>query len=306
MNHAGEITPLARMVQPQVAIITAVEAVHLGHFASIADIARAKAEIFSGLAPDGVAVLPRASAHFDLLCAAATVAGARVITFGEDVRADVRATKVELGPTGSVVTATHRTGHVVYRLGVPGAHYVANSLAVLAALEALGVDPAPCLASLASLRAPPGRGARTQLAAPDGTLLLIDESYNASPASVRAALSTMSATPRSAYPRRIAVLGDMLELGAAAGELHRDLSQSLHAAGIDLLLACGPSMRLLYDALPAARQGAWAASSHELLPELLSRVRGGDVVMVKGSLAMHMAPLVAAMLRNYGPGQPGG
>ncbi len=306
MNHAGEIAPLARMVQPQVAIITAVEAVHLGHFASVADIARAKAEIFSGLAPHGVAVLPRTSAHFDLLRAAATAAGARVITFGEDTRADVRAAKVELGPTGSVVAATYGAGHVVYRLGVPGAHYVANSLAVLAALDALGVDPAPCLATLSSLHAPPGRGARTQLAVHDGTLLLIDESYNASPASVRAALAAMAATPRSAFPRRIAVLGDMLELGATAGELHRDLSQSLHAAGVDLLLACGPSMRLLYDALPMARQGAWAASSHELLPELLSRVRGGDVVMVKGSLAMHMAPLVAAMLRHYGPGQPGG
>jgi UDP-N-acetylmuramoyl-tripeptide--D-alanyl-D-alanine ligase len=306
MNHPGEIAPLARMVQPQVAIITAVEAVHLGHFASVEDIARAKAEIFSGLPAGGLAVLPRASAHFELLRAAATDAGARVISFGEDARADVRAAEVELGPSGSVVTAACGARHLVYRLGVPGAHYVANSLAVLAVLEALGVDPAPCLASLASLRAPPGRGARTRLALPDGTLLLIDESYNASPASVRAALSAMAATPRSAYPRRIAVLGDMLELGAAAGELHRDLSQSLYAADVDLLLACGPLMRLLYDALPTARRGAWAASSHELLPELLSRVRGGDVVMVKGSLAMRMAPLVAAMLRHYGPGQPGG
>ena len=116
----------------------------------------------------------------------------------------------------------------------------------------------------------------------------------------------MSVTPRATYPRRVAVLGDMLELGAAAGELHRDLSGTLQAAGVDLLLACGPMMRQLYDALPAARQGAWAASSRELLPVLLSRVRAGDVVVVKGSLAMGMAPLVGAMLRHYGPGQPGG
>ena len=306
MNHAGEITPLARMVRPQVAIITSVEAVHLGQFASIADIARAKAEIFRGLVPGGVAILPRASAHYDLLHAAAAAARARVITFGDDLRADIRPSDVELGPAGSIVTAAHRQQRIVYRLGVPGAHYVANSLAVLAALDALGVDLASCLPALASLRAPAGRGARTLLNLADGKLLLIDESYNANPASMRAALLAMSVTPRATYPRRVAVLGDMLELGAAAGELHRDLSGTLQAAGVDLLLACGPMMRQLYDALPAARQGAWAASSRELLPVLLSRVRAGDVVVVKGSLAMGMAPLVGAMLRHYGPGQPGG
>jgi UDP-N-acetylmuramoyl-tripeptide--D-alanyl-D-alanine ligase len=137
-------------------------------------------------------------------------------------------------------------------------------------------------------------------------VLLIDESYNANPASVRAALASMAATPRAAYPRRVAVLGDMLELGAAAAALHCGLEQALNAARIDVVLACGPMMHLLYDRLPAAQQGAWAASSGELLPLLLATVRAGDVVMVKGSLGMRMAVLVDAMLRHHGPVQPGG
>jgi UDP-N-acetylmuramoyl-tripeptide--D-alanyl-D-alanine ligase len=139
-----------------------------------------------------------------------------------------------------------------------------------------------------------------------GQVLLIDESYNANPASVRAALSAMAATPRAAFPRRIAVLGDMLELGEAAGELHCDLRQALDAATIDVVLACGPMMHLLYDRLAAAQRGAWAQSSSELVPALLAIVRAGDVVMVKGSLGMRMALLVDAMLRHHGPGQPGG
>ena len=193
-----------------------------------------------------------------------------------------------------------------YRIGAPGEHYVKNSLAVLAALQALGADAMRCLPALARVSAPAGRGARTLLDVADGQILLIDESYNANPASVRAALAAMATTPRDAFARRVAVLGDMLELGEAAAELHSALKEAIDAAGVDLVLACGPMMRQLFDSLAPAQQGAWAPTSHELVPALLEAVRTGDVVMIKGSLGTRMAPLVAAMLARFGPGPAGG
>jgi UDP-N-acetylmuramoyl-tripeptide--D-alanyl-D-alanine ligase len=306
MNHAGEITPLAQMVRPHVALITAVEPVHLAHFASVADIARAKAEIFAGLISGGSAVLPRDNGHFPLLLSGAAGVGARIITFAHCQAADLRSLRADVGPNGSDVLAECGAQRLAYRLTVPGEHYVRNSLAALAALKALGVDIARCLPALEQLRAPAGRGARTLLNVAAGHALLIDESYNANPASVRAALAAMATTPRKAFPRRIAVLGDMLELGPSQWELHRRLKDAVEAAAIDLLVACGPMMRLLYNELAAPRQGAWAASSDALVPALLASVRAGDVVMIKGSLGTRMAPLVEAMLTHFGPGQPGG
>jgi UDP-N-acetylmuramoyl-tripeptide--D-alanyl-D-alanine ligase len=306
MNHAGEIAPLAAMVRPHVAVITTVEPVHLEHFASVAGIARAKAEIFTGLAPGGVAVIPRDNPHFDTLRAAAAAAGARLVTFGYHPQADMRAEKVEVGAAASDVRIVHGTERLAYRLGAPGEHYVRNSLAVLAAIAALGADVARCLPALAEVRAPHGRGQRTLLSLPGGQVLLIDESYNANPASVGAALAAMAATPRDAHPRRIAVLGDMLELGATSGALHCGLAAAIDATAVDVVLACGPIMRQLYDRLPAPLRGGWAHSSGELVPALLDLVRPGDVVVVKGSLGMRMATLVDAMLARYAPEQPGG
>jgi UDP-N-acetylmuramoyl-tripeptide--D-alanyl-D-alanine ligase len=306
MNHAGEITPLAAMVRPHVAVITTVEPVHLGQFASVEAIAEAKAEILTGLVPGGVAVLPRDNEHFPLLRERAASVGANIVTFGYHEEADIRGLQVDLGPKGSSVIAGHGTQRFPYRIGAPGEHYVKNSLAVLAALIALGADPMRCLPALARVSAPIGRGARTLLDAEGGQILLIDESYNANPASVRAALAAMAATPRDNFPRRIAVLGDMLELGEASTDLHRGLKEAVDAAGADLVLACGPMMRLLLDELPASRRGAWATTSAELEPALLEAVRTGDVVMVKGSLGTRMAPLVAALLARFGPGKPGG
>jgi UDP-N-acetylmuramoyl-tripeptide--D-alanyl-D-alanine ligase len=162
-----------------------------------------------------------------------------------------------------------------------------------------------CLPALAQVSAPAGRGARTLLDAPGGQILLIDESYNANPASVRAAIATMASTPREAFSRRVAVLGDMLELGEASADLHRGLKDAIDAAGIDLVVACGPMMRLLLDDLAPERR-AWAPTSVALEADLLGLVKAGDVVMIKGSLGTRMAPLVAAMLGRFGPGRPGG
>jgi UDP-N-acetylmuramoyl-tripeptide--D-alanyl-D-alanine ligase len=306
MNHPGEIAPLATMVAPHAAVITTVEPVHLGQFDSVDAIAEAKAEIFSGLVPGGAAILPRDNPHFKLLRERASAVGAEITTFGYHQDSEFRALQVDLGPKGSSVIAGLGTQRFPYRLGAPGEHYVKNSLAVLGALHALGVDIMRCLPALARIAAPAGRGARTLLEAGGGNILLIDESYNANPASVRAALAAMATTPRDAYARRIAVLGDMLELGAAAPDLHRNLKEAIDAAKVDLVLACGPMMRLLQENLPPAQRGAWAETSVELVDALLGAVQPGDVVMIKGSLGTNMAPLVAALTTRYRPVRSGG
>jgi UDP-N-acetylmuramoyl-tripeptide--D-alanyl-D-alanine ligase len=300
MNHPGEITPLTRMVRPHVAVITTVEPVHLQYFASVEAIAEAKAEILSGLEPGGTAILPHDNAHFALLAERASAAGADVISFGLAEAADVRCIQASMDDRGSAVIAGAGSRRFPYRVGAPGEHYVRNSLAVLAALEALGADAMRCLPALARIAAPAGRGARSLLEAPGGgRVLLIDESYNANPASVRAALATMATVPREAFPRRVAVLGDMLELGEAAADLHRGLTDAVEAAGIDLVLACGPMMQRLYEHLAPAQRGAWAAHSAELEPALVAAVRAGDAVMIKGSLGSGMAPLVEALRMRF-------
>jgi UDP-N-acetylmuramoyl-tripeptide--D-alanyl-D-alanine ligase len=303
MNHAGEIAPLAELVRPHVAVITAVEPVHLEYFASVEAIAEAKAEVLKGLVPGGTAVLPRDNPHFGLLRERASAVGAKLVGFGFAKDADVVCVQANLDAKGSSVIAGLGSQRFPYRVGVPGEHYVRNSLAVLAVLVALGADPMRRLSALSRISAPAGRGARMVLDVPDGRLLLIDESYNANPASVRAALAAMATTPRGDFPRRIAVLGDMRELGEAAGDLHRGLKEAVDGAGVDLVLACGPMMRLLYDTLKPAQQGGWAPDSGGLVEVLLDTVRPGDAVMIKGSLASKMAPLVEALrarFRNVG------
>jgi UDP-N-acetylmuramoyl-tripeptide--D-alanyl-D-alanine ligase len=300
MNHAGEIAPLAEMVRPHIAVITTVEPVHLEYFPSLEAIAEAKAEILKGLVPGGMAVLPRDNPHFDLLKARASEVGAKIMSFGFAKDADIVGLQANLDAKGSSVIAGHGSQRFPYRVGAPGEHYVRNSLAVVAVLVALNAEPMRRLAALSRVGAPAGRGARAQLEAPDGgRILLIDESYNANPASVRAALAAMATTPRADFPRRIAVLGDMRELGEAAADLHRGLKEAVDAAGVDLVLACGPMMRLLYDTLKAGQQGGWAPDSGGLVDVMLDTIRPGDAVMIKGSLATKMAPLVEALRARF-------
>jgi UDP-N-acetylmuramoyl-tripeptide--D-alanyl-D-alanine ligase len=296
MNHAGEITPLTALVRPHVAIVTTVEPVHLEFFGTTEKIAEAKAEIFSGLEPGGVAVINRDNAHYALLARRAQEHGARVVSFGRHASADVRPVTWSLDADGSDIAVDLGGRRIAYRVGAPGGHLAQNSLAVVAALDALGVDVAKAMAALADMRAAKGRGARQEIALADGPLLLVDESYNANPASMRAALAAMATVPRARFPRRIAVLGDMLELGDDAGALHAALNEPVDAAEVDLVFACGPNMQRLFEALPAARRGAWAASSEGIAAALTASVRAGDVVMVKGSLGSRMAPLVDALI----------
>jgi UDP-N-acetylmuramoyl-tripeptide--D-alanyl-D-alanine ligase len=299
MNHPGEITPLSIMVRPHVAIITTVEAVHLEQFASVEEIAEAKAEIFAGVPAGCVAVLNRDNPHYALLAGRAGEAELQVRSFGHHAQADVRCLKAVMDDAGSTVTVQLNGKDIDYRLGVPGAHIVQNSLAAIGAIGAIGEDVERAAAALADLKPPAGRGTRTPIATPSGDVLLIDESYNANPASMRAALSVLATVPRAQYQRRIAVLGDMLELGPQAASLHAGLKEAVDAAGADLVFACGPHMQHLFEALPAPRRGAWAERSSDIEQALLDAVTAGDAVMIKGSNGSRMAPLVAAVKAKF-------
>lgn len=298
MNHAGEITPLSKLVRPHVAIITTVEPVHLEFFGTVEAIAEAKAEIFQGLEPGGTAILNRDNPHYGLLAERARAEGARVVSFGRDASADVRPETLTLGAYGSDLVVRVGDKRIAYAIGAPGAHIAQNSLAVVAALDVIGADVEAAVPAFAGLTAAKGRGARTKIDIAGGAILLIDESYNANPASMRSALAAMASVPRDKFPRRIAVLGDMLELGEQSGMLHEGLKDSVDATEVDLVFACGPNMQRLFSALPAARQGEWAPNSQGILEPLMATVRAGDVVMVKGSLGSRMAPLVEALMQK--------
>jgi UDP-N-acetylmuramoyl-tripeptide--D-alanyl-D-alanine ligase len=305
MNHAGEIAPLARLVRPQVAIVTTVEPVHLQFFKSVTEIAQAKAEIFAGIEPGGTAVLNRDNAYFDLLNKRALDAGARVVSFGRHQDADVRPEVLTLGADGTDIVVRVGGKRIAYRLAAPGGHIAQNSLAVVAAIDALGADVEAAVPALTGLTAAKGRGARREINLSDGAVLLIDESYNANPASMRSALAAMATVPRERFKRRIAVMGDMLELGDDSARLHEDLKEAVDAAEVDLVFACGPHMQRLYAALSSARRGEWGPTSQDILAPLIAMVRGGDVVMIKGSLGSRMEPLVQALVRKSEAGAVG-
>jgi UDP-N-acetylmuramoyl-tripeptide--D-alanyl-D-alanine ligase len=305
MNHAGEITPLTRLVRPHVAVVTGIEPVHLEYFGTLDAIADAKAEIFSGVEPGGTAVINRDSAQYARLAAAATAAGvARIVSFGAHADADARLIDASLQPEASVVQARMLGTDVSYKLGAPGRHVVQNSLGVLAAAVAAGADLAAAALALAALKPPAGRGQRIVLDIGEGTALLIDESYNANPASMRAALVLLGQAPVGRHGRRIAVLGDMLELGAPGAALHRGLAEAVAANRIDLVYCAGPLMKSLWDALPSERQGGYADSAAALEPQVVAAVRAGDAVMVKGSLGSRMGPIVKALRAHAKTAQP--
>ncbi|MGD9767689.1 MAG: UDP-N-acetylmuramoylalanyl-D-glutamyl-2,6-diaminopimelate--D-alanyl-D-alanine ligase [Pseudolabrys sp.] len=300
MNHAGEITPLVQMVRPHVAIITTVAPVHLEYFGSVEAIADAKAEIFLGLEPGGVAVLNRDNPQYARLADAARRAKvSRIVTFGEDEAADARAQKICLRPDCSTVHATILGEEITYKLGAPGRHVVMNSLAVLAAVSLLEADLARAAMALAQLAPPTGRGARQTLTVPGGTALLIDESYNANPASMGAAIALLGQAPVGPRGRRIAVLGDMLELGPQGPALHAALAGPLAAASIDLVFCAGPLMRSLFDALPSGSRGGYAGTAAALESSILEGVAAGDAIMIKGSLGSKMGPIVKALAARF-------
>lgn len=300
MSNPGEILPLAKLVTPDVAIVTTVQPVHLAAFASIEGIAEEKAAIFSGLKTGGTAIINADIPQSGLLRRFAEQSPAgRIISFGESANADVRLVSCALKADVSTVDAIAFGQSVTYELGSPGKHIVLNSLSVLAAVSALGADLALAALALADLVPPAGRGARQILQGPGGPFTLLDESYNGNPASMRAAIENLGRIPVSGRGRRIAVLGDMLELGPRGPELHLGLAEPIVVAGIDKVFACGPLMRGLYDGLPSALRGAYADDASGLESLVLEAIRAGDVVTVKGSLGSRMGPIVKAVVARF-------
>jgi UDP-N-acetylmuramoyl-tripeptide--D-alanyl-D-alanine ligase len=296
MNHAGEIAPLTRMTRPHVAIITNVLPVHIGNFPDgEIGVANAKGEIFAGLEADGTAIIPRDSVHYDRLRALPDKMGATVVTFGSDDRASLRALKIDPNASESHITVAVGSALIEYTLGARGRHLAENSLTVVAVLQMLDLPLPQALTPLARIAAPAGRGASTVLRLPLGPMLLIDESYNANPASMRAALANLALVPRDKYPRRVVVLGDMRELGADAPRHHRELKDAVIASGADLIFACGEHMQHLTAILDQGRV-CWESTSAMLAPKVAATLRAGDVVMIKGSLGTNMAPIVATVL----------
>ena len=301
MNHAGEIAPLTRLVRPHVAIITTIEPVHLEFFPSVEAIADAKAEIFQGIEPGGAAVINRDNPHFARLQKQAKESDlGRIVSFGENAKADARLMKVALQADSSTVQARVLGADVTYKLGAPGRHVVLNSLAVLAAASLAGADLALAALALANLKPPSGgRGERITLDLPGGPALLIDESYNANPASMRAALALLGQAPIGPRGRRIAVLGEMLELGSAGAELHRGLAEPVVENSVDLVFCAGPLYQSFWEALPSERRGGYAVTAAALEAEVLGALRAGDAMMVKGSLGSKMGPIVKALTRQF-------
>lgn len=289
MNHAGEIAPLAHLARPHVAVITAVEKAHIGYLGSIEAIADEKSAIMTGLELDGIAVLPLDSLQFPRLRDAA---GDRTImTFGATRGATGRLMDIEPDADGSGILAEIAGREVRFRLNAPGRHMAMNALAALTVLHAFGLDPQAAARALEGFVPVAGRGTRRKLALPGGTALLLDESYNGNGASMRAALDVLRLQPAA---RRVAVLGDMLELGAAGPAEHAGLAEAV-AASADVLFACGPLMRHLFDPVPAGLRGAHAADSAELAPIVARAVAAGDAILVKGSLGSGMKRVVDAL-----------
>jgi len=306
MNHPGEITPLVAQVRPHVAIITTIEPVHLEYFADGIDgIAAAKAEIFSGVEPGGVAVLNRDNPFFEMLALRAIDSGVeRVIGFGESPDAEARLLGLDLLADRSEVAASILGHEIAFTLGAPGRHLVQNALAVLAAVAEMGADLEKAAASFAGLSPPKGRGSRHPLFLAEGESLLIDESYNANPASMRTAIQVLGTTAAAMGGRRIAVLGDMLELGPDSPRLHAELASPLEEAGVDRVYLAGTHMLALWEALPPPMRGHYAETAGELVPILGGELAGGDVVMVKGSNGSRMTGVVDALKVRFPPPEP--
>ena len=301
MNHPGEIEPLARQVAADVGVITNVEAAHIGHMGSEEAIADEKACLFAGMRDGAVAVLNRDSRHYERLTGHARRFGvSRIVGFGKNAAAEARLLACRLQDSGSDVEALIHGRRIEYRLGAAGEHWVLNSIAALAVVEALGADVDRAAASLAEVKASPGRGARRWLKFGRGTVELLDESYNANPASVRAMLAVLARTEPAPGGRRLLAMGDMRELGEYADDLHAGLADAVAASGAAQVFLCGPHMRALWQRLAAAQKGVHRPDSAALAGEVASALRAGDVIAIKGSLGSKMKNVVDAVLAASG------
>jgi UDP-N-acetylmuramoyl-tripeptide--D-alanyl-D-alanine ligase len=303
MNHPGEIEPLARQVEAHVGVVTNVGPVHIGHMGSEEAIADEKACLFAGMAADAgtVAVLNRDSRHFERIAGHARRFGVRrIVGFGRGEAADARLLSCSLQDSGSDVVALIHGRRIEYRLGAAGEHWVLNSIAALAVVEALGADVDRAAAMLAGVSASPGRGARRILKFGHGTVELLDESYNANPVSVGAMLAVLARTEPTGGGRRLLALGDMRELGEGADAFHAGLADAVAASGAAQVFLCGPHMRALWDRLAPAQRAVHRPDSAALAGDVAAALRAGDVIAVKGSLGSRMKVVVDAIVAASG------
>lgn len=293
MNHEGEITPLSGFVRPHAVAITTVGPVHLENFPNEEGVARAKAEIFAGLQPGGIAVLNADNRWFDLLRTEAEKAGATVWSFGESQGATARLTGFSVEGEGAMVSVDLRGEALSFPIRQTGVHWGPNSLCVLLMLEALDVPRATALAALAAFAPIEGRGAEKTVRIPGGTFTLVDESYNANPVSMQAALKTLGG--RKVAGRRIVAMTDMLELGEDSGRFHAELAGPIADANVDVVFLAGVHMKSLWEALPPTRRGGYAEVTEKLTAKLAGAIQPGDVVMVKGSNGSRAGVLAGAL-----------
>jgi UDP-N-acetylmuramoyl-tripeptide--D-alanyl-D-alanine ligase len=292
MNHPGELAHLTTLVRPHVAIVTAIAPAHTAFFPDESAIADAKGEIFRGLEPGGVAIVPFDSPHRDRLIAAAAPYAARIVTFGLEPGADVRPIEMaRAAGGGTFVTARVGERELSVTVAQPGDHWVSNALAVLAAVDAVGGDLGLAGLALAELDGLAGRGARMQIAAGDGTATLIDESYNANPASMRATLAVLAREPG----RHVAVLGEMRELGEREGEYHAGLAEPLVAANVETVVLVGEAMASLAATLEGRIDFVHVRDAATALDRARAVVRAGDTMLVKGSNGVGLARVVAGL-----------
>jgi len=302
MNHRGEILPLTQLVKPHAAIVTTIAPAHVENLGSLEAIADEKGDIYGGLEPGGAALVPNEAPHASRLIAAAERNGANLIRFGRDAACEARLIRFDMDDAGSNAEAEILGRTIRYRVGVEGAHWALNSVAALAAADVVGADIEAAAHALEHLRAFDGRGVAMPVAAPFGQILVVDDSYNANPASMAAALATLAARQPAPGGRRIAALGDMLELGPDERAYHAGLAEPIEHAGIDLVFAAGPRMAALIEALPPRRRGGYAETADALIPILVGSLRAGDIVLVKGSNSSKMSRVVAALTRLRGDG----
>lgn len=307
MNHPGEIAPLAKLAQPHVAMVTTVAAAHLEAFENIVGIAMEKASILDGLVADGIAILNADLDTSPVLEGYAATHNIQTVMFGETAQ-NWRLKDVRLAGDSTVIRASHDGTDYLFKLSIPGRHFAMNALGVLAVAEALGADPVIAAQDIARWVPPAGRGTRefiTLDAVRNESLSLIDDAFNANPTSMSASLEVLAASSpidnvgRIVKGRRVAILGDMLELGPDEMQMHRQMAEDPHLTEVTIVHCVGLRMKHMFDALPEEQRGRWAPSADALTGEVAQLVDAGDVVLVKGSKGSKVSSIVDA-IRNLG------